>query len=60
MNLKEELNKLDEKSVKWMMTQVDSDLSRQYFNEYRIIELNINNGICDKLRKCELLVMNYL
>ncbi len=59
MNLKEELNKLDEKSVKWMMTQVDSDLSRQYFNEYRIVELNINNGICDKLRKCELLVMNY-
>tara|TARA_B100000686_G_C16791516_1_gene979066 strand:+ start:405 stop:1241 length:837 start_codon:yes stop_codon:yes gene_type:complete len=60
MNLKEELNKLDEKSVKWMMTQVDSDLSRKYFNEYRIIELGINNGICDKLRKCELLVMNYL
>lgn len=59
MHLKKELNKLDEKSVKWMMTQVDSDLSRQYFNEYRIIELNINNGICDKLRKCELLVMNY-
>ena len=56
---KNELNKLDEKSVKWMMTQVDSDLSRQYFNEYRIVELNINNGICDKLRKCELLVMNY-
>ena len=57
--LQKELNKLDKKSVKWMMTQVDSDLSRQYFNKYRIIELDINNGICDKLRKCELLIMNY-
>ena len=28
-------------------------------NSNKIIELNTNNGICDKLRKCELLIMNY-
>jgi len=57
--LQDELEKLDKKSVKWMMTQIDSDLSRKYFQKYKIIELNTNNGICDKLRKCELLIMNY-
>jgi len=54
-----ELDKLDKKNVKWMMTQIDSDSIRHNFNKYKIIELKMNNGICDKLRKCELLIMNY-
>ena len=54
-----ELGKLDKKKVKWMMTQVDSDYIRKNFNKYKIVELTMNNGICDKLRKCELLIMNY-
>ena len=58
-NLMRELSKLDKKKVKWMMTQVDSDYIRKNFNKYKIVELKMNNGICDKLRKCELLIMNY-
>ena len=42
-----------------MMTQVDSEFIRDKFGKYRIVEISTNNGICDKLKKCELLIMNY-
>jgi DNA adenine methylase len=58
-NLIKELIKLDKKGVKWMMTQVDSDSVRENFCKYNILEITMNNGVCDKLRNCELLIMNY-
>ena len=58
-NLIKELIKLDKKDVKWMMTQVDSDSVRKNFGKYNILEITMNNGVCDKLRNCELLIMNY-
>ena len=58
-NLIKELIKLDKKGVKWMMTQVDSESVRKNFGNYNILEITMNNGVCDKLRNCELLIMNY-
>ena len=57
--LRDELNTLDQKDVKWMMTQVPSELIRDKFGKYTIVEIKTNNGVCDKLKKCELLIMNY-
>jgi len=57
--LTDELAILDQKKVKWIMTQVDSECVRDNFSKYTIVEINTNHGVCDKLKKCELMIMNY-
>ena len=58
-SLQSELATLDRNSVKWMMTQVDCAFIRECFKGYTIVEIKTNNGVCDKKRSCELVILNY-
>jgi len=55
-----ELKKLDEKGVRWMMTQIDNKLSRTIFLKYRTLEYRNKNSMRKILtNKKEVIFMNY-
>jgi DNA adenine methylase len=53
-----EVKKLDNKGVKWLMTQADTKDVRQYFKEYNIIKFKVYRGH-SKIITHELIIKNY-
>jgi DNA adenine methylase len=57
-NLKLQLERLDSKSIKWLMTQADDHLTRTIFNNYNIREYSVYRRSSKKYIK-ELAIYNY-
>ena len=58
VNLKKELDKLDKKGVKWLMTQADHPLIKKLFHEYSIFSFPVFRTM-SKTHKNELIIKNY-
>jgi DNA adenine methylase len=60
-SLKNEIQKLDIKGVKWMMTQIDTDQVRKIFKGYKFKEYRNNSNFASskKVDKKELIITNY-
>lgn len=56
--LYEELQKLDKKQVKWLMTQADTVQIRNRFKEYNITNFSVFRGFSNSY-KSELIIKNY-
>lgn len=56
--LKRELKKLDQRGVKWLMTQANTTHIRESFKEYRINTFDVYRAT-SKMYKKELIIMNY-
>lgn len=58
--LKKEVEKLDKKEVKWMMTQIDTKQVRELFKKYKFTEyINKSNFNSATTQKKELVITNY-
>ena len=53
-----ELQKLDNKGVKWLMTQADTPRVRERFNNYTIIQFKVYRGH-SHMHSTELIIKNY-
>jgi len=58
--LKKEIEKLDKKGVKWMMTQIDTNQVRELFKRYKLVVYdNPNSFLKTLVIKRELIITNY-
>jgi DNA adenine methylase len=57
--LKEQLDVLTSKKVKWMMTQIDTVQVRELFKKYNFFQYDNTNGFMGKAVKKELIITNY-
>jgi DNA adenine methylase len=58
-NLKDQLEALTIKKVKWMMTQIDTKEVRELFKGYKMFQYDNYNSFRGKIGKKELIITNY-
>lgn len=59
IKLKEALDILTSRKVKWMMTQIDTKEIRELFKKYNFFEYINSNGFVNRIKKKELIITNY-
>ena len=59
ISLSLELKKLDQRKIKWMMTQADTKLIRKLFKDYHITKFTVFRGYTNSYKN-ELIIRNYI